>query len=94
MSIDPLSSISTSSIADRNTSQVKHHQIAGNEKEPGVHTTLTAVSAAVSSVVAQAMTTLPIRKERVDTIKALIGTGSYSLDAKQVALSMLSRPLG
>lgn len=67
----------------------------GNTSSPvseasGDHTTLTSGSAAISSLVSQAMNTPSIRQDKVSSLQQAISSGQYQLDPDQIAGAMIS----
>jgi len=55
----------------------------------GDRTTLTSGSAAVSSLVGEAMNTPPIRQDKVQSLQQAISSGQYKLDPQQIAAAMI-----
>ena len=55
----------------------------------GDRTTLTSGSAAVSSLVSQAMNAPAIRQDKVQGLQQAIANGQYELDAQQIAAAMI-----
>ena len=94
MTIDPLSSVTASLITDRNARPLAHHRDAEMGQTTEAHTTLKGSSAAVASLVAQAMSTPAVRQEKVDALKALIADGAYSIDRQKIASAMLTALAG
>ena len=59
--------------------------VAGNEDR----TTLTSTQQSLNALVSTAMSSPEIRQDRVDSLKHAIGNGTYELDPKKIASSMI-----
>lgn len=62
---------------------------ASNAESAGDRTTLTSGSAAVSSLVSEAMNTPEIRQDKVESLQQAVASGQYQLDPYQIAGSMI-----
>lgn len=91
MRIDLFNSAATELAGDVNAKPAK----AGNTSSPstddaGDRTTLTSGSAAVSSLVSEAMNTPSIRQDKVQSLQQAISSGQYQLDPDQIAGAMIN----
>ena len=55
----------------------------------GVRTTLSSDTASVQSLVSTAMNSPEIRQDKVESLRTAINSGSYTLDANEIASSMI-----
>jgi flagellar biosynthesis anti-sigma factor FlgM len=89
MNIDSIRSAGVGISADKNPSQVKGGVSWNSAESQGVRATLSSDVSAVGALVTRAMQTPSVRQDRVDALRASVGSGSYSINADQIAASML-----
>jgi anti-sigma28 factor (negative regulator of flagellin synthesis) len=89
MIIDPIRSFSNEIISDQNTKHVKERQGGSSAEKLGVRTTLFSDSAAVGSLVAQAMDVPAVRLDKVAALQVSVRSGSYPIEPRQIAAAML-----
>lgn len=90
MRIDLFNSAATQITGEANTQSAQTRGAAATEADgSGDRTTLTSGSAAISSLVSQAMNTPAIRQDKVQNLQKAIASGNYSLDPNQIAGAMI-----
>jgi len=93
MTIGPITTVASAISPDRNASQIPEHGARRSVDQTEVRATLTSNIASLSSLVAQAMQTPATQHQRVDILRAAISSGSYAINAGDIATSIL-RELG
>lgn len=90
MRIDLFNSAATQITGEANSQSASTRGIAaGDSESTGDRTTLTSGSAAISSLVSQAMSTPAIRQDKVQSLQQAIANGQYSIDPHQIAGAMI-----
>ena len=90
MRIDVTQSVASQISNEPNTKQVGANKSAASSLADGEdRTTLTSVSAYVTSLVNAAMNSPEIRQDKVDSLKQAVSSGNYDLDPAKIAASMI-----
>ena len=94
MIIDRIGSVPNQIITDKTAGRTKHSGGADSETESGTHATLSAGTVAVGSLVEQAMRTPPVREGQVDSLRASVASGNYSIDVREIASAIVKDSIG
>ncbi|MFZ1136921.1 MAG: flagellar biosynthesis anti-sigma factor FlgM [Candidatus Korobacteraceae bacterium] len=89
MNIDSIRSAGAGIPTDKNAPQVKGGVSWNSAESQAVRATLTSDVSAVGALVTRAMQTPGVRQDRVDALRASVGSGSYSIDAHRIAALIL-----
>ncbi|MGA9567404.1 MAG: flagellar biosynthesis anti-sigma factor FlgM [Candidatus Korobacteraceae bacterium] len=90
MNIDSIRSAGVGISTDQNAPQVKKGGVGWSSADSqAVRATLSSDVSAVGALVTRAMQTPEVRQDRIDALRASVGNGSYSINANQIAASML-----